>query len=284
MNRIEGGTYTGERALFMSKELCLSHCVFEDGESPLKESRHLELKECEFRWKYPLWYCNDVKCHSITFSFTARSGIWYTNNIEILDSVIDAPKTFRRCENVKLINVKINHADETFWKCKGISINKVDAVGDYFGFNSEDVEINDLHLDGNYCFDGGKNIVVRNSILNSKDSFWNCENVTVINSTINGEYLGWNSKNVTFINCKIKSHQGLCYMKNVKLVNCELIDTDLCFEFCSEIEAEINSVIDSIKNPLSGVIRTKGVKELILEADKVDVSKTIIEDLYGNKI
>ena len=284
MELFENGTYTGERALFMSKDARFFNCVFEDGESPLKESRNLELQETTFKWKYPLWYCKDVKCNRVTFDETARSGVWYTNNIEFVECNIDAPKTFRRSEDIKLLNVKLKNAQETLWNCKKIYIDHVEANGDYFGFNSENIEVNDLNLDGNYCFDGGKNIVIRNSILKSKDSFWNCENVTIINSTIIGEYLAWNTKNITFINCKISSHQGLCYMTNVKLVNCELTDTDLCFEFCSDIDADINSVVDSIKNPYSGRIKVQGVKELILESDKVDISKTEIVNAYGEKI
>ncbi len=279
--RIENGTYTGERALFMSKNSFFYNCVFEDGESPLKESCDLELEKVEFRWKYPLWYCSNVKCHNVTFVETARSGVWYTKGIEFVDCNIEAPKTFRRCDGVKLINVKLNKAQETFWNCKNINLNHVQAVGDYFGFQSDGVDVTDLHLDGNYCFDGGKNIVIRNSTLNSKDSFWNCENVTVINSTIDGEYLGWNSKNVTFINCKIMSHQGLCYMQNIKLINCELINSDLCFEFCEDIDADIRSIVDSIKNPISGRIRVDGVKELIIDEDIVDKTKTEIIIGYG---
>ena len=77
---------------------------------------------------------------------------------------------------------------------------------------------------------------------------------------------------------------GLCYMQNVKLINCELINSDLCFEFCSDIDADINSVVDSIKNPYSGRIRVQGVKELIMESNKVDISKTEIVNNYGEKI
>ena len=40
---LENGTYTGERALFMSKDIHFLSCVFEDGESPLKESRDIDL-------------------------------------------------------------------------------------------------------------------------------------------------------------------------------------------------------------------------------------------------
>lgn len=276
MKYIDRVTYKEERSLFKSDSLTIHQCVFEDGESPLKESANLDLFRCEFRWKYPLWYCNNVKCNSITFSKTARSGIWYTNNIEINNSNIYAQKTFRRCTNIKLNCVNLPDASETLWDCKKIEMNRVSAKGDYFGFNSEDIEINDLQLDGNYCFDGAKNIVITNSILNSKDSFWNCENVKVVNSTIYGEYLGWNSKNITFINCKIISHQGLCYINGLKMINCKLIDSDLCFEFCENIDADIVSEVESIKNPISGKIQVKGLKELIRDRNLIDPNKTEI--------
>ena len=276
MNYLNNDTFTGERAKFHSSDLVIDRCVFEDGESPLKESKNLVIHDTEFRWKYPLWYCENVKCFNVTFTNTARSGVWYTNNIDFVDSNIIAPKTFRRCEGVRITNTKIPHADETLWKCKKVVINQIEATGDYFGFNSEDIEVSFLTLHGNYCFDGGKNIVIQNSTLYSKDSFWNCENVTIINSVIIGEYLGWNTKNLTLINCKIISHQGLCYIKGLKMVNCQIIDSDLCFEFCEDIDADITNEVDSIKNPISGVIRTKGVKELIRDASLIDPKKTEI--------
>ena len=93
----------------------------------------------------------------------------------------------------------------------------------------------------------------KNSKLISKDAFWNCENVTVYDSVIIGEYLGWNSKNFKFVNCTIESNQGLCYIENLKMVNCTLIKTDLAFEL-STVECDINSSIDSVKNPISGTI------------------------------
>ena len=277
---IDNQTFTGERAKFMSKKARFYRCVFKDGESPLKESSDIALDTVEFHWKYPIWYCNHVRCHNVTFLETARSGVWYTNDIEFVACNIEAPKTFRRCDVVRLINVKMPNANETFWSCKNIFIDQVHAVGDYFGFNSQEIEVNNLTLDGNYAFDGGKDIVIRCSALNSKDCFWNCENVTVVNSTIVGEYLGWNSKNVTFINCKIISHQGLCYMENVKLVNCQLIDSDLCFEFCKNIDAEITTEIDSVINPSSGVIKAKGIKELIIDENQVDPNATKIINGY----
>ena len=276
MKEFKKGTYTGERALFATKDAYFEKCLFKDGESPLKESSNLKINWTTFRWKYPLWYCTDVLVENSVIEETARSGIWYTKNITMNNCQIDSPKTFRRAENIELNSCDIPHAQETFWSCKKIKLNQVTAKGDYFGMNSEDINITGLTLDGNYCFDGAKNIVIRNSTLLSKDSFWNSQNVTVINSKIVGEYLAWNSRNLTFINCTIESHQGLCYIEGLKLINCKLVNTDLCFEYCSNIDAQIVSHVDSIKNPYSGKIEVESAGELIMDEKFIDPKKTKI--------
>lgn len=264
MEKITGKDFTGERCLFNSSDLVVEGCTFHDGESPLKESKNINVLNCNFAWKYPLWYCQNVLVENTTWEETARSGIWYTNNITIKSSNISAPKQFRRSNNINLISCKIPNAEETMWMCSDIKLKDCYICGDYFGLNCDNIEADNIKIDGNYCFDGAKNIVIRNSILNSKDSFWNCENVEVYDSVIEGEYLGWNSKNITFINCKMSSLQGFCYMDNVKLINCSLKDTTLAFEY-SSVDADINTTIDSVKNPNGGIIRSKGINELILD-------------------
>ena len=42
------------------------------------------------------------------------------------------------------------------------------------------------------------------------------------------------------------------------------------------MDAEIVSPIDSVKNPAGGIIRAEAIGELIMEEDKVDVTKTKI--------
>ena len=273
--KYQGGSYTGERALFMLKDASLEGVTFYDGESPLKESANLEVTNCTFKWKYPIWYANNILVKDSYLDFNARSGIWYTNHIKMVNCLIDAPKTFRRGSFIELKDCQLNHADETFWSCTNIKLDNVSAVGDYFMMNIDQAEISNLHLDGNYFLDGAKNVVVKDSILNSKDSFWNTENVTAINCKIIGEYLGWNSKNLTFINCEISSLQGLCYIKGLKLVNCKLLDTSLSFEYCEDIDAEVVDEVVSIKNPTSGVIRVKGVKELIVDENSRDLDHQV---------
>lgn len=276
MKNIKQQYLTGERALFNSKGLEILDCIFADGESPLKESQNLKITNSMFEWKYPLWYCKNVEAKNINLLNTARSGIWYTENIKIVDSTIEAPKTFRRSKKITLENVYLPNASETLWNCEDIVLNKVNAKGDYLGLNSRNLKINDFHLSGNYAFDGATNIEIDNAILLSKDSFWNCENVVVKNSTIVGEYLGWNSKNITFINCTIESLQGMCYMENVKLINCKLLNTTLAFEY-STVDAEVKSDIDSVKNPISGHIVANNIKDLILDDKVITPSKTKIE-------
>lgn len=265
----------GERALFQAKDLSIFNCTFEDGESPLKESRNIDLHESNFKWKYPLWYSNNVTLENCVLFDTARSGIWYTNNIEINNSLIAAPKTFRRANNIRLNNVDMPNALETLWNCQDIEINNASIKGDYFGFNSKNFKGTNINLVGNYFFDGGSNIEIHNSKLISKDAFWNCENVIVYDSIIYGEYLGWNSKNIKFVNCTIESLQGMCYMDNVVLENCKLINTTLAFEY-SNVNATIKGSVDSVFNPSSGVIKADNIKELIMDETKIDPSKTKI--------
>ena len=275
MKTVNQQVLTGERALFKSNGIKIENSIFCDGESPLKESKNIDIKQSTFKWKYPLWYCNDVVVNDSVLLETARSGIWYTNNITINNSIIEAPKTFRRANKIVLRNVDMPLAQETFWNCKDIKLTNVTARGDYFGFNSSDIVIDNLNLTGNYSFDGGKNIEVHNSKLLSKDAFWNCENVTVYDSTIIGEYFGWNSKNVTLVNCTIESLQGFCYMENLKMINCKLMNTTLAFEY-STVDVEINSHIDSITNPTSGIIKADSIGEILIDETMVDSSATKI--------
>ena len=273
MKTYQNGTYIGERALFNTENALIINSIFKDGESPLKESKNLKVINTTFKWKYPLWYCNDVQCDSCKILDTARSGIWYTKNIIMSNCDISSPKTFRRSEKITLINCDIPNAQETLWSCKDIKLRNINAKGDYFGMNSSNIDIDHFTLLGNYCFDGGSNIVIRNSRLESKDSFWNSENIEIYDSVIIGEYFGWNSKNITLVNCTVESHQGFCYIKGLKMVNCKLINTDLCFEFCSDLDIELTEPVDSIKNPTSGVIKAPKIKELILEDKYVDKDK-----------
>ena len=267
--------FIGERAMFGAKGAEFERCGFAAGESPLKHGQNLRLKNCIFEWKYPLWYAKNIAVEDGFLTQTARAGIWYAQDVSFKDTLIQAPKSFRRCQNVSLENVNLTQAEETLWSCEDVEIKNVCARGDYFAMNCENVRVYGLNLDGNYGFDGCKNVLVEDSKLLSKDAFWNCENVTVRNSFISGEYLAWNSKNVTFENCTIESLQGLCYVQNLVLRGCRTLDTTLAFEY-SSVDVEILGGIASVKNPLSGVIRAMEISEVIIEKECVDPAATKI--------
>ena len=267
--------FTGERALFQAQNLRISNTIFADGESPLKESRNIELSSSLFKWKYPLWYANNIIMKNCTLFEMARAGVWYTNHISVEQSIIEAPKSFRRCHDVILKQVNFPNAKETLWNCDRVKLDQVTATGDYFAMNSQNMVIHDFQLVGNYSFDGVKNVEIHRAHLLSKDAFWNSENVTVYDSFISGEYLGWNAKNLTLVNCTIESLQGMCYIDNLVMKNCKLINTTLAFEY-STVDADIHGKIDSVLNPSGGTIRAEHIGDLIIEKDKIDPSKTKI--------
>lgn len=266
---------TGERALFMGENLRIYDTIFDDGESPLKESHDIELYGSMFKWKYPLWYAKNIRVKDCTWFEMARAGVWYTEHMSAEDCAIEAPKNFRRCTDLTLRNVSFSNAAETLWSCRDVKLEQVTAKGDYFAMNSRDMKIDHLTLYGNYSFDGAENVEVRNSRLLSKDAFWNSDHVTVYDSFISGEYLGWNAKNLTLINCTIESLQGMCYISNLVMKNCKLINTTLAFEY-STVDAEISTKIDSVLNPSGGIIRADYIEELRMEPDKIDPDKTKI--------
>ena len=57
---IVAAVYSGERPLFGEHDLIIKDTIFDVGESPLKESKNIELYGSMFKWKYPLWYTKNV--------------------------------------------------------------------------------------------------------------------------------------------------------------------------------------------------------------------------------
>jgi hypothetical protein len=269
-------TFNGERSMFGTKGARFQYCTFGLGESPLKESHDLEIEHTLFRWKYPLWYTSNVSLKHCTLYEMARAGIWYVDGISVEDTIIEAPKNFRRANNIKLRNVDLPNAAETLWNCQDIEMDKVTAKGDYFAMNSENIVARDFKLVGNYGFDGCKNVEVHNATMLTKDAFWNAENITIYDSFISGEYLGWNSKNITLINCTIESLQGMCYIDNLVMKNCRLLNTNLAFEY-SNVDVEIVGEVESVLNPEKGIIRADRIGELIMDGRKITIDQTKIE-------
>ena len=60
------------------------------------------------------------------------------------------------------------------------------------------------------------------------------------------------------------------------MYHCEVYRSDLILEYSKNIDVEITTVVDSIKNPTSGQIVVAGVKELILDRKYINPAKVKI--------
>ncbi|MBO7673908.1 MAG: DUF3737 family protein [Atopobiaceae bacterium] len=276
MQTISNEHFTGERALFKAHDLRLNGCTFDDGESPLKESRHITAENVVFGWYYPLWYAHDVRVRNSVVLQDVRAGLWYSNDVVMEDTNYAGVKGIRKCRGVRLERVQLPNAEETLWWCDGVELKDVTVTGDYFCQGSNNIHATGLKLNGKYSFDGCTNVVIEDSQLITKDAFWNCENVVVRNSLIVSQYLSWNARNVRFENCVIKSEQGMCYVDGLTLRDCQLMDTDLAFEYCTNVDAELTAPIVSVKNPLSGRIVAPRIGEVIFDDPVVDATATTI--------
>jgi hypothetical protein len=266
MKIIENQEFGGERPLYCASDLTLRGVIVHAGESALKETKNITAENCVFEGKYPFWITYGFIIKNCKFTEGARAALWYSNTLEMTDTVIDAPKMFRDSKDLRLRNVRINEAQETFWHCKDIDLEEV-AVENapYIFMHCENVKIKNYSQQGNYSFQYCKNVEIRNAKIYSKDAFWNSENITVYDSEIIGEYLAWHSKNVTLVNCLIGETQPLCYAENLTLINCRFReDADLAFEY-STVKAQVSGHITSVKNPKSGEILADSIGEIILD-------------------
>ena len=276
-NLIANQTFNEERSLYNIKNTEVLNCKFEgpaDGESVLKECRGINVVNCSFSLRYPLWHARRFTLENSFMDEKTRAPLWYSFDGKLQNNIINGIKCLRECKNILVDNCKIE-SPEFGWKCKGVKITNSTIDSMYFLFESKDVEIDNLSMSGKYSFQYMKNVYIKNSTLDTKDAFWHSKNVTVEDSVVKGEYLGWFSENLTFINCKITGTQPLCYCKNLKLINCTMEDTDLSFEY-SDVEADIKGHIISVKNPKSGVIAADSIGEIVTEKPVIKCSGKVL--------
>lgn len=278
MKTVTGKEFGGERALFAVKDVKLVDCVFHAGESALKRTSGIVAERCLFEGKYPFWHTDGFRVSDCTFAPGARAALWYSNDLVMKHTRVDAPKMFREMRGLDIEDVEIPDAQETFWGCRDVKLRGVKVVNaDYLFMHSSDIDIKDYRQDGNYSFQYCRDVVIRNAVINSKDAFWETENVTIYDSEINGEYLGWHSRNLRLVRCKINGTQPLCYAEGLVMEDCEMGDQcDLAFED-STVEATVNSSIVSVKNPSSGHIRALAVGEVIVDANVLAPADCVIE-------
>ena len=261
---IIGKTYDEERALYAMQDSSVEKCRFAgpaDGESALKETRNIIVSDCDFELRYPIWHSQSFKMTNCRMTETCRAAIWYSSDGTVTDSVLGGAKCFRECDNITIKNCKAK-SPEFGWKCRKFEIDGLEIESEYMFLESKDLNVNNLQNTGKYSFQYTQNVHIKNSTIRTKDALWHTKNTLVEDSTIESEYLAWYSDGLTLRNCVIIGAQPLCYCKNLKLENCKLVNCNLAFEY-SDVNAEIDGEVLSVKNPRSGMIVADKIGEIV---------------------
>lgn len=266
MQTITGQTFDEERAFYGSRNIEAVGCRFDgpaDGESAWKECRDISVRDCFFNLRYPFWHDKGLKIAESEMTGLCRAALWYSEDVEITNTKLHGIKALRECANVRIDSCDIL-SPEFGWSVRGIQMKDTSVQSEYFMLRSERLNFDHVKLQGKYSFQYITDSTFTDCEFDTKDAFWHARNVVVKDSVIKGEYLAWYCENVTFDNCTIIGTQPLCYCRGLKLINCRMIDCDLAFEK-SDVEAEINSYVVSIKNPHSGSITAESVGEIIMD-------------------
>lgn len=266
MNRnvVENKQFDEERSLYNLKNSDVVSCVFAgpaDGESVLKEARDINVIDCKFSLRYPMWHVKKFTLEKSSMDELTRAALWYADDGVIKDSVLGGIKAVRECNRISLENCKIV-SQEFGWKSQDISLENSEIEAEYLFLDCTNISLKNVQMKGKYSFQYIENLTIEDSVLDTKDAFWHSKNITVKNSVVKGEYLAWFSENLTLENCKISGTQPLCYCKGLKLINCTMEGADLAFEY-SDVEADVKGDVISIKNPKSGTIVVDSVGEII---------------------
>ena len=154
MKVIVGKEFGGERALFAVKNVELRGCTFHPGESALKCTAGFRVTDC-------------------TFTPGARAALWYSRDLVMKHTRVDAPKMFREMEHLELEDVEIPDAQETLWSCRDVKLRNVTVKNaDYLFMHGADIDIENYRQQGNYSFQYCRNVVIRNAVIDSKQAFW----------------------------------------------------------------------------------------------------------------
>lgn len=266
MKTIKDAEFGGERPLFASHGLRLENVTVHAGESALKECSDITAINCRFEGKYPFWHVDRFEIEDCLFTPGARAALWYSKNLVMRSTRVEAPKMFREMSHLRLENVRIPDAQETMWHVDHVELRDVEvANADYLFMHSSDIDIDRYRQQGNYSFQYCRNVVIRNAVIDSKDAFWNTEDVTLVDCRLTGEYLGWHSHRLRLVRCHISGTQPLCYCHDLVMEDCTMApDCDLAFEE-STLSTTVKGNITSVKNPTSGSICADSIGEIILD-------------------
>ena len=267
-----------ERALYGVQGITLLSCRFEgeeDGESALKESSNITVRDSFFDLRYPLWHVNGAKIEGCEMTQNCRAALWYDADIALSRCTMNGIKAVRECRGVHISDCTVS-SPEFGWKSAGVRLERCRVSSEYAFLEGRDIAAEEMNFSGKYSFQYTRNVNISRSELHTKDAFWHAKNVTVTDSVIDGEYLGWYSEGLTLIRCHIKGTQPFCYCKKLRLIDCTMENCDLAFEY-SDVRADVRGEILSVKNVRSGYVRADAIGEVIRTADSKYPARAAIE-------
>ncbi|MBD5132620.1 MAG: DUF3737 family protein [Clostridiales bacterium] len=211
-------------------------------------------------------------------TITERLALYGEKELEIVNCKIegDGVRAIRECKNIIVKDCEIA-TDEFGWNADGVRITDSSAKSEYFMLRAENVAARRLDIKGKYAFQYAEGAIIMDSKIDTTEGLWKAKGVTLENCVIIGEYLGWYSENLTLKNCTIIGTRPLCYCKKVRLIDCVMQKTDGCFEQ-SEVYATLRAPLDSVKNPLKGVIKVPEVGEIVRD-DKKAKCKILFDEM-----
>ncbi len=274
---IENKTFPQERALYHLQDALVRGCRFEgeeDGESAMKEGRALQVENCYFALRYPLWHVHGLRLSASEMTPTCRAALWYDADVRVEDCTLNGIKALRECRGVALSRVEAD-SPEFGWRSRQVRVQESELAGDYMFFGARSLTLTDVEQRGKYSFQYVKGMTASHCKFDTKDAFWHAENVIVKDSVLKGEYLGWYSRGLTLVRCRIIGTQPLCYCKNLRLVDCTMEGCDLSFE-CSTVHASVRGEVLSVKNPRAGKIVADGFGAVIREAGAYPVRARVV--------
>lgn len=160
---------TGERALFQGRNLKIYDTIFDDGESPLKESMDIELYGSMFKWKYPLWSCSGVKMEHVT-----AKGDYFAMNSQdmvIRDFQLVGNYSFDGTKNVEIHNA-IMLSKDAFWNSENVTVYDSFISGEYLGWNAKNLTLVNCTIESLQGMCYIENLVMKNCrLLNTTLAF-----------------------------------------------------------------------------------------------------------------
>ena len=268
-----------ERAFYGSRNVHFKNIIIdgiEQGESAFKECRNITIEETNIFLKYTIWHCHNITIYKTVLETNSRASIWYCNNIEITDCKLNSVKACRNCANI-VIKDSVIQSEDFAWKCESIKLINCKLVGATVTplLDCSNVTMDGCEVIAKYILQYSSNINLYNVTIDTKDCLWHAKNVYCKNCKLVGEYLAWYSENAIFENCHIDSIQPLCYCKKLKLINCTMVNSNLAFEY-SDVEADVRSHVDSIRNVLNGKVVVDSLGEYVQD-EHVFECKGIVE-------